>query len=128
MDFDLTERQAFYRDRVRDFIETRIRPRAGEYREQVNAGDRWQPVALIEELKTGRIDAVLDVYEQEPPARDNPLLALDNALCLPHIAGGQRKLVSSMGQFVVDDLQRVMQGQEPIGRITRERFRRQSPR
>ena len=28
MDFDLTERQAFYRDRVRDFIETQIRPRS----------------------------------------------------------------------------------------------------
>jgi hypothetical protein len=28
MDFDLTERQAFYRDRVRDLVETRIRPRS----------------------------------------------------------------------------------------------------
>ena len=27
MDFDLTERERFYRDRVREFIETRIRPR-----------------------------------------------------------------------------------------------------
>jgi acyl-CoA dehydrogenase len=50
MDFDLTERQAFYRDRVRDFIETRIRPRRGDYRRQVESGG-WQPVALIEELK-----------------------------------------------------------------------------
>jgi alkylation response protein AidB-like acyl-CoA dehydrogenase len=51
MDFDLTERQAFYRDRVRDFIETRVRPRAGEYRQQHEGGDRWQPIPLIEELK-----------------------------------------------------------------------------
>ena len=51
MDFDLTERQAFYRDRVRDFVETRIRPRAGEYKPQIDAGDRWQPIPLIEELK-----------------------------------------------------------------------------
>src|SRR3954465_7577320 len=51
MDFDLTERQAFYRDRVKDFIETRIRPRVGDYKSQLNQGDRWQPVPVIEELK-----------------------------------------------------------------------------
>src|SRR5687768_16666676 len=51
MDFDLTERQAFYRDRVRDFIETHVRQRNGEYKSQIAEGDRWQPVPLIEELK-----------------------------------------------------------------------------
>ena len=51
MDFDLTERQAFYRDRVREFIETRVRPRALDYKKQVAEGDRWQPVSVIEELK-----------------------------------------------------------------------------
>jgi acyl-CoA dehydrogenase len=51
MDFDLTERQAFYRDRVRDFIETRIRPRNHDYKTQLNEGDRWQPLPVIEELK-----------------------------------------------------------------------------
>ena len=51
MDFDLTERQAFYRDRVRDFIETHIRPRTGDYKSQLNTGDRWQPIEVIEELK-----------------------------------------------------------------------------
>ncbi|HYJ31040.1 MAG TPA: acyl-CoA dehydrogenase family protein [Allosphingosinicella sp.] len=51
MDFDLTERQAFYRDRVREFVETRIRPRNKDYKAQLEAGDRWQPIAAIEELK-----------------------------------------------------------------------------
>src|SRR3954449_6403876 len=51
MDFDLTERQAFFRDRVREFIETRIRPRTGDYKAQLNEGDRWQPIPVIEELK-----------------------------------------------------------------------------
>jgi acyl-CoA dehydrogenase len=51
MDFDLTERQAFYRDRVRDFVETRIRPRSGEIKADLAEGDRWQPHAVIEELK-----------------------------------------------------------------------------
>ncbi len=51
MDFDLTEREAFYRDRVRDFVETEIRPCRKVYKEQLNAGDRWQPIDIIEELK-----------------------------------------------------------------------------
>jgi acyl-CoA dehydrogenase len=51
MDFDLTERQAFYRDRVRGFIETRIRPRNAELRDEHKGGDRWQPHRVIEELK-----------------------------------------------------------------------------
>ncbi len=51
MDFSLTEREAFYRDRVREFVETRIRPRNKDYKEQLNAGDRWQPIEVIEELK-----------------------------------------------------------------------------
>ncbi|HEX4737268.1 MAG TPA: acyl-CoA dehydrogenase family protein [Allosphingosinicella sp.] len=51
MDFDLTERQAFYRDRVRDFVETRIRPRSGELKAEHKDGDRWQPHRVIEELK-----------------------------------------------------------------------------
>ena len=51
MDFDLTERQSFFRDRVRDFIETHVRPRVADYHHQVAAGNRWQPLDLIEELK-----------------------------------------------------------------------------
>src|SRR5687767_5586952 len=41
MDFSLTEREAYYRDRVRDFIETRIRPRNKDYKSQLETGDRW---------------------------------------------------------------------------------------
>jgi acyl-CoA dehydrogenase len=37
--------------RVRDFIETRIRPRNHDYKTQLNEGDRWQPLPVIEELK-----------------------------------------------------------------------------
>ena len=51
MDFDLTERQAYFRDRVRDFIDQHVRPRQKDYYEEIASGDRWQPLQLIEELK-----------------------------------------------------------------------------
>ena len=52
MDFDLTERQSFYRDRVREFIDAHVRPRVAEYHQQIGGGSsRWEPLPLIEELK-----------------------------------------------------------------------------
>ena len=43
--------------------------------------------ALAKELGTGRIMAVLDVFECEPLPMDSPLRGLENALLIPHMAG-----------------------------------------
>lgn len=51
MDFELSERQRHFRDRVRDFIEAEIRPRAAEYEAQAHGAERWQVVPVIEALK-----------------------------------------------------------------------------
>jgi acyl-CoA dehydrogenase len=51
VDFDLTERQAHFRDRVRDFIDQHVRPRQKDYYQEIASGDRWQPLRLIEDLK-----------------------------------------------------------------------------
>src|SRR5436190_4986758 len=98
MDFDLTERQAFYRDRVRDFIETRIRPRNGDYKSGLAKGDRWQPSPVIEELKPvargeGLWNLLTPPLHAEPPAdasfqfEGTQLTDPEQALC----AGGVRR-------------------------------------
>ena len=51
MDFDLTERQASFRNRVRDFMDEHVRPRVEDYHREQKAGDRWKPIQVIEELK-----------------------------------------------------------------------------
>ncbi len=51
MDFDLTERQTHWRDRVRDFIESHVRPNDALYHEQQLEGGRWKVLPVIEEAK-----------------------------------------------------------------------------
>ena len=92
MDFDLTERQTYWRDRVREHIERHVRPRDAECKAQHREGDRWKVIPVIEEEKArakaagiwnlfmpptaGRAH-VDDSFEFEGPALSN----LEYALC-----------------------------------------------
>ena len=51
MDFDLTERQTHWRDRVKDFIETHVAPNDHVYHAQQAEGGRWKVLPIVEETK-----------------------------------------------------------------------------
>ncbi|ODU69532.1 MAG: acyl-CoA dehydrogenase [Novosphingobium sp. SCN 66-18] len=51
MDFDPTERQVYWRDRVRQFIEGHVRPRNAEFKAEKNSGERWKVIQVLEEEK-----------------------------------------------------------------------------
>jgi alkylation response protein AidB-like acyl-CoA dehydrogenase len=59
MDFEPTERQAYWAGRVRDFIEAHIRPNMDTYKAQDAAGDRWKVIQIIEDKKKLAKDAGL---------------------------------------------------------------------
>ena len=51
MDFEPTERQAYWRDRVKNFIEEHVRPAVPTYKAQDAEGDRWKVIQVVEDLK-----------------------------------------------------------------------------
>jgi len=55
--------------------------------------------ALIKALKEGRIKgAALDVFSQEPPSQDNPLLKMDNVILSPHSASLTKECVARLAE------------------------------
>jgi len=67
--------------------------------------------ALLPELRTGRLYAVLDVTDPEPPAAGSPLYTLPNVIYTPHIAGSMDAECERMADFAIDELERFLAGQ-----------------
>jgi acyl-CoA dehydrogenase len=51
MDFTFNEKTREYQERVSAFMDKHIYPNEQRFHAEIEAGDRWQPTALIEELK-----------------------------------------------------------------------------
>ncbi|OUS75780.1 hypothetical protein B1748_15235 [Paenibacillus sp. MY03] len=84
--------------------------------------------ALAAELRTGRISAALDVYDQEPLPADHEFLTMPNVLCLPHIGGYHGLLKRELCEFIVDELGRFAAGETLQGQVSLEHYHRLTPR
>ncbi|MBT5192289.1 MAG: lactate dehydrogenase [Rhodospirillaceae bacterium] len=72
-------------------------------------------VAMYNALTNGTIAAAgLDVYDQEPPPADNPLLALDNVILTAHMAGPTQESNQARVRNAFDNVQRVNRGEAPL--------------
>ena len=61
--------------------------------------------ALVAALKEGRIAAAgIDVFDSEPPAPDHPLLAFDQVVLSPHVAGLTRPAAERMAVASVQNV------------------------
>jgi len=69
--------------------------------------------ALVRELATGRIEAILDVTDPEVLPADNELYTLPNAFLTPHISGSMGTEIRRLGQHVATELERITLG-EPL--------------
>lgn len=83
---------------------------------------------LHDALKAGRLaGAGLDVFDQEPPDPDNPLLKLDNVVLTAHTAGVDTRsrddMALSAAQAIIDLSQGKWPGEKIVNPEVRERFR-----
>ncbi|MCD6592352.1 MAG: D-glycerate dehydrogenase, partial [Thaumarchaeota archaeon] len=70
--------------------------------------------ALVKALREGWIaGAGLDVFEEEPIARDNPLLKLENVVLTPHIGSASHETRSKMAELAASGIVKVLKGEEP---------------
>lgn len=71
--------------------------------------------ALLAALTGGAIaGAGLDVFDQEPPPPDNPLLGLDNVTLTAHLAGPTFESNAARVRNAFDNVQRVARGEAPL--------------
>ncbi len=76
--------------------------------------------AMIEELKTKRFSAVLDVYYNEPLDADSPLRTLKNVYCIPHLAGPTIDRRPIITKKLVDNIKLFEEGREMPLEISKE--------
>ena len=86
-------------------------------------------VALSENKIGG---AALDVYEEEPPAKDSKLLELDNIVLTPHIAASTKEAQRDAAIIVADEIIDLFKGGTPqnvlnMPRIDNNTFQELSP-
>jgi phosphoglycerate dehydrogenase-like enzyme len=71
--------------------------------------------ALVEALKTGALaGAGLDVFEDEPPTKDNPLFQLNNVVLTPHISAGTGDALVAKMDACFANMLRVSRGEPPV--------------
>ncbi|MFH8567077.1 hydroxyacid dehydrogenase [Streptomyces sp. NPDC017993] len=73
-------------------------------------GSLVDEAALLPELVSGRLNAVLDVTEPEVPPAASPLYELPNVLLTPHIAGSLGTELHRMTDQALDELERYASG------------------
>jgi pimeloyl-ACP methyl ester carboxylesterase len=83
-------------------------------------GDRdvRAPLTVAEALQAGRPAAAgIDVFAQEPPPADHPLLRLPNVVVTPHCAAGTVQVQHAKAQAITANVRRLLDGEELLYRV-----------
>lgn len=81
----------------------------------INTARGWlvDTEALTEEVRRGRIDAVIDTTEPEILPAESPLYELPNVFLTPHVAGAMGTETRRLGALAVEEIRRFARG-EPL--------------
>ena len=70
--------------------------------------------ALFNALKSGKLaGAAVDVFEQEPPEKNNKLLSLDNVILSPHLGASTKEAQIQAGTVCSEQINKVLKGETP---------------
>jgi len=87
-------------------------------------GEVLDEKALYDALKSGVIaGAAIDVYDPEPPLKDNPLFELDNIILSPHSAALTEECVIRMATGAAEGVVDVLTGRRPQFIVNPEVFK-----
>lgn len=91
----------------------------------INTARSWvvDQAAMVEELRTGRIRAVIDVFDQEPLPPEDPLRTMDNVFLTPHVAGYTVEARLRQVEAIAEDMARFFAGEPPRLAVSWERLR-----
>lgn len=78
--------------------------------------------ALVAELVTGRVDAVLDVTHPEVNEPDSPLWDLPNVVLTPHVAGAAGVELALLTASALDDVERAVAGRPLLHAVPQSRY------
>ncbi|MDH4174878.1 MAG: hydroxyacid dehydrogenase [Betaproteobacteria bacterium] len=94
----------------------------------VGRGPVIDETALIDALQNRRIaGAMLDVYEHYRIEPGHPLLALDNVLLTPHLAGSTRESRARASVRAADETLRMLAGEKPSNLVNPEAWHVRRP-
>jgi len=80
---------------------------------------------LIDALQSRQIaGAGIDVFEQEPPAPDNPLLRMENVVLAPHAVCWTDECFQAIGETAIRSILAVSRGETPAGLVNPEALER----
>ncbi len=80
--------------------------------------------ALLAELQTGRIHAVIDVTDPEVPPASSPFFSLPNVFLTPHVAGAIGTERARLGLMAVEEIERFVRGEPMLYEIEPELLER----
>tara|TARA_R110002124_G_scaffold63350_43_gene173562 strand:- start:29050 stop:30072 length:1023 start_codon:yes stop_codon:yes gene_type:complete len=70
--------------------------------------------ALLAELQSGRIRAMIDTPDPEPLPPESPFYDLPNVVLTPHIAGAQGNELRRLSELAITEIERFVAGQPPL--------------
>jgi D-3-phosphoglycerate dehydrogenase len=101
--------------------DTLNRMKPGAYLINTARGELIDETALTEAIETNHLaGAALDVFSQEPPKKNHPLLQCANVILTPHMGARTDDAMNQMGSIAMQDCLAVLRGERPSNRVNPE--------